>query len=1211
MIKTKLGTRMFSVLMVLTMLLSLLPMTAFAKNSKSSAVTLAEGTYTVTANLYVKAEDNKVLGINAYLTNTELPPINPVSENATLIVAANGEMTLKLNELNSIFTLQEIDGSNDAEIVNRTVTEDVQWPEGFEGEKKINSRISALEIKLKQGVDHYVFSNCKEYPTLLASSAELEGYWDVPLTLDIDFDSAYIPFDDKADGIQTYSINDNGVTVDVETSDEQMKSSMSNARLSASYTTENDAITSLLKEKYDSEPSYTAYTLSMNSKLVGNTRATITLPTSLTTAMHVYKLNDNDTLSEVGYYQWNSNTLNASANTKNITFNENDKTISFTASQLGTYIILDISNNYEYQKVEYPDAGNGVSYKMTDSTRWTKSPNNYPQSKYIDYQEVKPLSPKIETVDNIGTAYSVGFSVKSIAGYYMQTVYSSKSDTDSTIPCYKLELTVPGDKNTKAYFITEDGQMFSPASLGAEQLPCTVSDDGKSVVITICEVNNTATSFTAINRIKLMEQRIKTDCVASSGGLSDMTGYVLVTDKDIAGMPISNTNSNTYEYKDKYLIGNPLVYNGSVQNTSYAIRNTDSNVTFSGLDNLKDAGNYPVTANLPEGKYWADGTQGDKTTNLIIRPKKLKAQYKSEVIHVGEEPALKMTSKSSQGWKSADSALKNDPDYQPTLTAPSELKVGYYTLTPELPKLQSDNYYWDLISGTLTVLPQGANDTDQLAEIPTAITGLTYNGSEQTGVADPDENAGYTITGNKGTDAKTYTAVASLKDGYWWMDGTREDKTITWTIEANKEPDSPVIKVYENITANLSVPGELNTQLPGVTAYMTNPDNPLGIVPDGYESVNAVAPTTPVKNNATLTEYADGTYTLTLNVPNPVFTLQKIGDCSNAEIISATRDDKIYSGNTGVSRNGRITKLTIKLKDKSGTYVFNDCTEFPTLLETDWNVPLTLKVDFPSDDDNKADTSNVTIISDIEKTTDNTPTISIKGISSEAKDYFKSLLTKEDVEKIASADNKLTLKVSAGNITDTVSSDDKNMVTDALSKNSLNNYVIGQYLDINAALSTVNKNISFIENGGTVTLSVKLDNSLINKEADRTYKIVRLHKNNDGTKTASVLDTTFDSITGSIRFDTDKFSTYAIVYSDDNNKNNNNDDKNNNVINPDNNTPDSNISEPAVSDTNTADTDSSGVTTGDSANSLFYIIIMAAAFAVIGGTIVVSRKKAK
>lgn len=31
------------------------------------------------------------------------------------------------------------------------------------------------------------------------------------------------------------------------------------------------------------------------------------------------------------------------------------------------------------------------------------------------------------------------------------------------------------------------------------------------------------------------------------------------------------------------------------------------------------------------------------------------------------------------------------------------------------------------------------------------------------------------------------------------------------------------------VTANLYVPGELNKQLPGVTAYMTNGNNPLGI----------------------------------------------------------------------------------------------------------------------------------------------------------------------------------------------------------------------------------------------------------------------------------------------------------------------------------------------------------------------------------------------
>jgi len=147
-------------------------------------------------------------------------------------------------------------------------------------------------------------------------------------------------------------------------------------------------------------------------------------------------------------------------------------------------------------------------------------------------------------------------------------------------------------------------------------------------------------------------------------------------------------------------------------------------------------------------------------------------------------------------------------------------------------------------------------------------------------------------------------------------------------------------------TANLTVPGELNTQLPGVTAYVSNPNNPLGIVPEGYDSVEAKAPTEPVSNNATVTVASDGTLTLHMNTPNPVFTLQKISGCSNAEIISAPRDNKTYSNSEGTaSREGRITSLTLKLKDRSGTYVFNDCTEFPTLLGVDWTVPLTLQVD--------------------------------------------------------------------------------------------------------------------------------------------------------------------------------------------------------------------------------------------------------------------------
>ena len=155
----------------------------------------------------------------------------------------------------------------------------------------------------------------------------------------------------------------------------------------------------------------------------------------------------------------------------------------------------------------------------------------------------------------------------------------------------------------------------------------------------------------------------------------------------------------------------------------------------------------------------------------------------------------------------------------------------------------------------------------------------------------------------------------------------------------------PVFEVHADqtytVTANLSVPGELNTQLPGVTAYMTNGNNPLGL--GGYA---AKAPTEPVSANAKLTLSDDGTLTLSLPVPNPVFTLQEIGSSSNASVTKKTKDNSVYTSTDGkASRTGRITHLTIKLKDRSGTYIFNNCIEFPTLLGVDWTVPLTLHVD--------------------------------------------------------------------------------------------------------------------------------------------------------------------------------------------------------------------------------------------------------------------------
>ena len=71
--------------------------------------------------------------------------------------------------------------------------------------------------------------------------------------------------------------------------------------------------------------------------------------------------------------------------------------------------------------------------------------------------------------------------------------------------------------------------------------------------------------------------------------------------------------------------------------------------------------------------------------------------------------------------------------------------------------------------------------------VPIAAEGLVYNGQEQTGVA-LDESGLYTLTGNTGTNAGSYTAVASLvdNDNYRWAglfaQSETDDLYIPWFI---------------------------------------------------------------------------------------------------------------------------------------------------------------------------------------------------------------------------------------------------------------------------------------------------------------------------------------------------------------------------------------------------------------------------------------------
>ena len=78
---------------------------------------------------------------------------------------------------------------------------------------------------------------------------------------------------------------------------------------------------------------------------------------------------------------------------------------------------------------------------------------------------------------------------------------------------------------------------------------------------------------------------------------------------------------------------------------------------------------------------------------------------------------------------------------------------------------------------TTYVVVEGSAATK--VDTPTAVSGLVYDGTEKTGVA---AGTGYTLSGNTATTAGSYTATATLEEGYVWSDDSSEAKEISWSI---------------------------------------------------------------------------------------------------------------------------------------------------------------------------------------------------------------------------------------------------------------------------------------------------------------------------------------------------------------------------------------------------------------------------------------------
>lgn len=124
------------------------------------------------------------------------------------------------------------------------------------------------------------------------------------------------------------------------------------------------------------------------------------------------------------------------------------------------------------------------------------------------------------------------------------------------------------------------------------------------------------------------------------------------------------------------------------------------------------------------------------------------------------------------------------------------------------------------------------------------------------------------------------------------------------------------------------------------------------------------------------------------------------------------------------------------------------------------------------------------------------------------------------------ASASVTLEVK--DISASVPAADKQTVTETAS--GLNgDFKVGIYLDL-SVIKTIGGNSKTVANlTAPVKVSVALPDSLINtnRALYRQYKVIRIHGNQ-----LDVLDAEFDAATKKLSFYSDKFSTYAVVYSD-------------------------------------------------------------------------------
>ena len=417
--------------------------------------------------------------------------------------------------------------------------------------------------------------------------------------------------------------------------------------------------------------------------------------------------------------------------------------------------------------------------------------------------------------------------------------------------------------------------------------------------LTVKAGDETVTDFKVEWNGNLTDAGTYTGLVTKDGYVGGVTVKVTIKPVKVEAPIVRGITKFTYNGMEQFFLATPLV-------TLYTLENNSAT----------DAGEYTATARLMDEKNtcWTDGTTEPKTYDWWIDPMEVPVPHveKTEFTYDGTQKTVltvdevnsytvtgntgteagdyeaivelkdkknncwndegkttedktiewsivivktkvekpKVTGETSFAYDGTAKTLEIATSDDYTVTGNTGTDAGEYTATVTLK--DTEKYCWsddspDPIRISWTI-------TKKEIAVPTAVTGLVYNGTEQTGVNGGD---GYTLSGTtKATNAGSYTATATLTDptNTCWSDNSTDVKTIEWSIDkADPAMLKAVIVTYHPNGGSAEFSGSMNVE--GTFSY--DPDNDTTtFTPNDTQNYN------------TVTEEADVTEDQTVNTVN-------------------------------------------------------------------------------------------------------------------------------------------------------------------------------------------------------------------------------------------------------------------------------------------------------------------------------------------------------